>query len=238
MDVDMAEAGFSSARQTMVERQLRPWQVLDERVLAALGAVPREDFVPQARRHSAYADLAVPLGVEAGSAQHSLLPPNVCGRALQSLALRGDERVLILGDASGYLGACAARLGGRVLCLEADPQLAAAMAARFAALGIDAAEARHGDALRDGLPVVEEGDGDDCWDAVLVAATLAEAPGDWLARLAGGGRLFAILGDPRAAVMTATLISRVGQRDWRREGLFETRAPALQAGPAKVEFCF
>ncbi len=238
----MADADFSSARQTMVERQLRPWQVLDERVLAALGAVPREDFVPPAWRHSAYADLAVPLAGEAGGGQHSLLPPNVCGRALQSLALRGDERVLILGDASGYLGACAAQLAQRVLCLQADAQRVELIAARFAALGIDNARARCGDVLADGLPAADVAAASDCdsdgWQAMLVAASLSDVPAQWLAQLAVGGRLFAILGDPRAAVMTATLVSRVGQCDWRREGLFETRAPALRTLPAAVEFCF
>ena len=96
---------FTQARAAMVEQQVRPWEVLDPRVLATIGAVPREDYVPAAQRELAYADLSLPLGEGA-----VMLKPVVEGRLLQALALEPGDEVLEIGTGSGYLTACLAQL--------------------------------------------------------------------------------------------------------------------------------
>src|SRR6516225_7232318 len=90
-----------SVREQMLEQQVRAWDVLDERVLDAMRAVPRELFVPPAQRFRAYVDAEVPLA----QGQH-LLRPSVSGRILQALLPRADEAALEIGAGSGFLTAC------------------------------------------------------------------------------------------------------------------------------------
>src|SRR5580698_2301829 len=119
-----AQSGLSSmqmqfAREQMIEQQLRAWDVLDNRVLDTLRAIPRERFVPEAWRELAFADceIALPGGKR-------MLRPMIVGRILQELSLRGGEEVLEVGTGSGYLSACLSRLGGRVRSLELHAELA------------------------------------------------------------------------------------------------------------------
>src|SRR3984893_12348319 len=92
-----------AAREQMIEQQVRPWDVLDERVLGVLRLVPRECFVPPEQRFLAFADVEISLA----HAQH-MLRPSVVGRLLQALALGGSERVLEVGSGTGYVTACLA----------------------------------------------------------------------------------------------------------------------------------
>src|SRR5690348_1705297 len=101
---------FAKAREAMVEQQVRPWDVLDTRVLEVLAQLPREAFVPEAYRALAYADLALPL--DHGQA---MLKPVVEGRILQALGLRPGDSVLEVGTGSGYLTACLGRLAREVV---------------------------------------------------------------------------------------------------------------------------
>src|SRR5215213_8034816 len=106
-------ASFAAKRTRMVERQLRARGIEDERVLAAIGAVPREEFVPEHLRRSAYADSALPIG-----AGQTISQPWVVAAICQALALRGDERVLEVGTGSGYSAAVLARLAAEVIGVE------------------------------------------------------------------------------------------------------------------------
>ena len=90
----------ADAREQMIEQQVRAWDVLDERVLAAMRAVPRELFVPESQRFLAYADAEVPLA----RGQH-MLRPSVVGRLLQALLPRDGEQVLEIGAGSGFITA-------------------------------------------------------------------------------------------------------------------------------------
>ena len=117
---------FAKARELMVEQQVRPWDVLDPRVLEVLAALPREDFVPAAHRELAYSDLELPL-----AHGERTFKPVFEGRTLQSLALDPGEDVLEIGTGCGYLTACLGRLAREVVSLERHPDLAeAARAAR------------------------------------------------------------------------------------------------------------
>jgi protein-L-isoaspartate(D-aspartate) O-methyltransferase len=121
------EPNFSEMRLAMINSQLRPNSVDDPRLLVAIDSVAREDFVPEGRRATAYADamIALPNGDRMNA-------PMVTARLIDALKLRGDERVLVAGDATGYATAVV-----RELCTEAVP--AHAEGGDFDALLIDAA---------------------------------------------------------------------------------------------------
>ncbi len=104
---------FSLARRAMIDRQLRPEAVTDPAVLAAMGAVPREDFVPEAARAFAYFDR--PIAFDDG---RSMMPPAALGRLLDELGPRPGERALIVGAASGYSAAVLDRIGLSVTAIE------------------------------------------------------------------------------------------------------------------------
>ncbi|RBC45348.1 protein-L-isoaspartate O-methyltransferase, partial [Xanthomonas oryzae pv. oryzae] len=96
---------FTQAREKMVEQQIRPWDVLDLRVLDVLARMPREAFVPEAYKTLAYVDVEIPL-----SAGYKMMKPVVEGRMLQALDLQPGEDVLEVGTGSGFATACLATL--------------------------------------------------------------------------------------------------------------------------------
>src|SRR4029453_11340053 len=115
---------FSLARLAMVDNQLRPEGVTDRAVLAAMGSVERERFVPEGARALAYFDR--PLKLAKGRA---MMPPAALGRLLSELAPQPGERALILGSGTGYSAALLRQIGLDVIALESDKALAAAAGA-------------------------------------------------------------------------------------------------------------
>src|SRR5918994_4662813 len=111
---------FAAGREAMVERQLRRRGIEDERVLAAMTAVPREVFVPEPERRRAYADSALPIGYG-----QTISQPWIVAAICQALELEGDERVLEIGTGSGYSAAVLARLAAEVITIERIEELAA-----------------------------------------------------------------------------------------------------------------
>jgi protein-L-isoaspartate(D-aspartate) O-methyltransferase len=220
-------APVERARFNMIEQQVRPWNVLDERVLQTLSELPREAFVPDAYRALAYADIDIPIGQDT-----CMLAPKVVGRMLQALQVRPRDKVLEIGSGTGYATACLARLGRRVIGVEIDPDLAEGAQERLAALNLQRVEVRTGDAMAgpvDGAP----------FDVIAVTGSLpTEEPVPMLvSQLAPGGRLFVIVGEE--PVMEARLETRVGAGgDLRREELFETSVPALKNVPEPERFTF
>lgn len=222
----MMDNSLDLARFNMIQQQVRPWDVLDERVLEAMAEVPRELFVPDAYRGLAYADIEIPLGETS-----RMLAPKVVGHLLQALAVRPEERVLEIGAGSGYLSACLSRLGASVLSLEIDQALAERARARLAAQAVERVEVRCGDGLA-GVPDAAP------FDAIALTGSLpTEAPLAMLrTQLAVGGRLFCILGTGPA--MEAVLITRVAGDRFERASLFETEIPALLNAPVPETFEF
>ncbi|NCA69146.1 MAG: protein-L-isoaspartate O-methyltransferase [Sphingobacteriia bacterium] len=203
------------ARFNMIQQQIRPWDVLDDRTLEAMSEVRRECFVPDAYQGLAYADIEIPIGQGT-----SMLTPKIVGRMLQALAVMPGERVLEIGTGTGYVTACLARMGGQVTSLEIDPDLATMARSRLLEQGFDGIDVRVADALAgpvDGGPFA----------AIAVTGSMPSAAALPMleAQLAPAGRLFCILGV--APVMEALLITRVGDRGMRRERLFETCVPTL-----------
>src|ERR1700712_5113248 len=115
---------FSTARQKMVDGQVRPSDVTDMRLLDAMVAVPREAFVPENQRALAYLDLDLAVS-ESGGAKRFLIKPVVLAKMLQAAEIMETDNVLVVGCASGYAAAVVAKLGSRVTATENDGALAA-----------------------------------------------------------------------------------------------------------------
>jgi protein-L-isoaspartate(D-aspartate) O-methyltransferase len=182
---------FSEQRAHMVEHHLRRRGISDERVLRAMGEVPREHFVPESVRRSAYNDSALPIGHE-----QTISQPWVVAAICQALHLRGDERVLEIGTGSGYSAAVLAQLAEHVVSLERVAALAETARERLGELGIENVEVVTGDGSRghpEGAP----------YDAIAVHAATPEAPHSLLAELAPDGRLVVPIAAGSADLLTA-----------------------------------
>jgi protein-L-isoaspartate(D-aspartate) O-methyltransferase len=168
---------FAGLRAAMVAKQLRARGIVDERVLAAMAAVPRERFVSERWRAAAYADRALPIGEE-----QSISQPWIVAAIAQALALGGTERVLEVGTGSGYSTAVIARLASHVVSVERHAGLARGAAGSLAALEVHNVELLVGDGSR-GVPSRAP------FDAIAVHAAAPAPPPALLAQLAEGGRL-------------------------------------------------
>jgi protein-L-isoaspartate(D-aspartate) O-methyltransferase len=220
---------LDQARFNMIEQQIRPWEVLDARVLALLDQVRREDFVPLAQRALAFADLELPLGT---SGQH-MLAPRVQARLVQDLALKPTDKVLEVGTGSGYTAALLASLAQRVVTVEIDPALAKAARANLQRAGLSNVEVREGDAAANDFALCCT---DAPYDAIVLGGSVAEVPPALLALLTKGGRLIAIVGEE--PVMRATLITRGSETDFHTTQPWDTVAPRLRQFPAPSRFRF
>jgi protein-L-isoaspartate(D-aspartate) O-methyltransferase len=216
----MTAFNFELARHNMIEQQIRPWDVLDQRVLDTLRSVPREDFVPERYRNLAFSDVAIPLG-------HGevMLKPNVEGRILQALAVQPTDHVLEVGTGGGYLTACLARLAATVVSVDIVPEFIEAARQKLKAHGLANVVLHVGDA--------SQGWGGHRYHAIAVTGSVAEVAEIWRQSLSLNGRLFIVAGQP--PVMEALLITRVGEQEWVRESLFDTELPPLRnAAPVKT----
>ena len=128
-------SGFATARQKMVDGQVRPSDVTDIRILDAMLAVPREAFVPQNQRAVAYLDLDLDVS-EGGAAKRFLIKPRVIAKMLQAAEIKDTDKVLVAGGATGYTAAVVARLAGQVTATETDPAQAAKAKEVLAQLGL------------------------------------------------------------------------------------------------------
>ena len=211
---------YAKARAAMVEQQVRPWDVLDARVLETISRVPREAFVADARRALAYADLELPIGHG-----ETMLKPVVEGRALQALKLEQGDEVLQIGTGSGYLAACLGHLARDVVSLERHADLADAARARLQAQGIANVEVVHAD--------VFAWNTERRFDAICVGGAVDTVPARFVQWLRPGGRMFIVRG--QAPAMDAVLVRREGEdvNAPRIESLFETGLAYL-AGAAPV----
>ena len=212
------------ARHNMIEQQIRPWEVIDQRVLDVLQAVPRDAFVPGGYRGLAYADIEVPMG-----RGEVMLAPKIEAKLLQALAVQPTDRVLEVGTGSGFLTACLARLGGHVVTIELHGDFTEQARARLTELGIANVEYLTGDVFTAELAGAP-------FDVIAVTGSMP-LPSDRLEGLLNdGGRLIAVVGEPPA--QEAQLVTRIREGVLRRENLFETVVPPLQNAPRPEAFVF
>ncbi len=215
---------FEQARLNMIEQQIRPAEVLDQKVLDVIAATPREDFVPLNYRNLAFVDMMIPLGEG-----QVMWTPIMEGRMLQALALRSTDAVLEVGTGSGYTAAMLAKLGRCVTTVEINPVLAQRAQQNLNRHGGRDVTLEIGDASRDwesGAP----------YNAIVIGGSLPLMPDAYKRRLKIGGRLFAIVGD--TPVMECILITRLGDNEWAQEALFETDVPTLLNAPQPQRFIF
>ncbi len=207
----------------MIEQQVRPWEVLDQSTLDLLASLPRADFVPEAYKALAYADIEVPIGHG-----QAMMRPIIEGRMLQALDLHATDKGLEIGTGSGFVTALMARTILNLTSVEIHDELSQAAAGPLQQHGVDNVTLEVGDAVRgwSGGP----------YDVVAITGSLPFLPDDFRHLLNRGGRLFVVLG--RAPVMEAVLITRVGEDEWQEETLFETELAPLVNAPQVPDFEF
>ena len=215
---------FDQARQNMVENQVRPWEVLNGRVLEVLGRVRREDFVAPAHRQIAFADLCLPIG-------HGevMMKPVVEGRVLQALDLKPEDSVLEIGTGSGFLTACLANLAAHVTSVDIHADFAAAAGQRLQAAGIGNVQLVTDEAMNSWQP-------QGTFDALVVTGAVYRIPDRFLGWLKPGGRLLVIRGE--SPVQQVMLLTHEGNGRYREESLFETDLPYLAHAEPPRRFVF
>jgi protein-L-isoaspartate(D-aspartate) O-methyltransferase len=220
-------SGFVSARQKMVDGQVRTSDVTDHRIIDAMLAVPREDFVPESKRALAYLDLDLDVS-ENAAVKRYLLKPQLTAKLLQAAGIGANDCVLIVGCATGYVAALAARLAAKVTAIETDSALVARGQAALAAGGIQnvtlkAAELVHGDPQNAPYDVIILGGATETTTEILCE------------QLKEGGRLvgvFATTRPPRALVVTRS------HGDFGTRILFDAVAPILPGFARVPAFVF
>ena len=219
----MVAFDIEQARYNMVEQQIRPWDVLDERVLDLLFSVRREEFVPREYRALAFADLEIPL-----SSNARMWTPKMEARVLQELSLTTTDRVLEIGTGSGYFTALIASQAGEVESVEIDSRLATEARARLARHQFHNTRVIEGDGAR--------GYGDGVYDVIVLTGSTPMLPESFFDQLRPEGRVFAVVGDP--PVMEARIVRRSSAGARMSTDLFETViAPLVNAAtPARFQF--
>ncbi|HET9394480.1 MAG TPA: protein-L-isoaspartate O-methyltransferase [Nitrospiraceae bacterium] len=214
---------IEAARNQMIEQQVHTWDVFDQRVLDVMREVRREMFVPAGFKEVAFADSMIPL-----PRGQTLLPPKIHGRILQSLELNPGAVALEVGTGSGYLTACLGRLCSRVRSLEIFAELADTARETLLANAVNNVAIETTDAMR----LEEIG----AYDAIAVTGSLPVYDERFQRALKIGGRLFVVVGT--APIMEAWKVTRLGEREWQRESLFETVIDPLINAPRMSQFVF
>lgn len=175
----VGQENFSAMRKAMVVSQLRPTDVSDPRVVAAMADVPREDFVPAANRAVAYADRGVSIGEG-----RSLNTPLATGLLINVADIHGEDNVLIVGAATGYAAAVVAKLAGTVTALEQSAKLVTKAKANLEGLtNVSVAKGPLAEGVKKNAP----------YDAIIVDGVVDAVSDALVAQLSDGGRLTAAI---------------------------------------------
>jgi protein-L-isoaspartate(D-aspartate) O-methyltransferase len=208
--------GFSTARQKMVDGQVRTSDVTDPRIIDAMLEIPREAFVPAKQQALAYLDLDLDVS-DGGSTRRFLIKPAVTAKMLQAAEIRGSDNVLVVGCATGYLAALVARLAGQVTATEGDSALAERAKAILGRLGFGNVTVRAA-AAADGDPANAP------YDVIVLNGATEVEPTGLYRQLKQGGRLvgvFALAWPARASIITHS------HADFGNRALFDAAAPVL-----------
>jgi protein-L-isoaspartate(D-aspartate) O-methyltransferase len=220
-------SGFSTARQKMVDGQVRPSDVTDFRIIDAMLAVPREAFVPPNQRALAYLDLDLDVS-EGGAAKRFLIKPVVTAKMLQAAEIGPADNVMVVGCASGYAAALVAKIASRVTATEADPALCARAKDALAGLGagnVAVQTAAAADGYAENAP----------YDVIFLNGATGIIPEGLYRQLRDGGRLvgvFAMTQPQRAMIVTCS------QGDFGNRALFDAAVPVLPGLEPTPTFVF
>ncbi len=211
-------------RYNMVEQQVRPWDVLDDRVLQTLETIPRDKYVPAQYLNLAYADTAIPL-----NDSQNMMHPILEGRILQLLDIQPEDTVLEIGTGSGYFTACLANLACHVESVEIDEALAKQAAQTLLEQGVFNIDLR----CANGLELANK---NKKYNHIIFTGAINEVPQAFKEALATNGKIFVV--DGAAPAMTAHVITRTGDKKWSDETVFETVLTPLVHGEQKPVFTF
>jgi protein-L-isoaspartate(D-aspartate) O-methyltransferase len=219
-----AMSGYEAARANMIERQLQPNKITDERVINAFAGIRRELFVPERLRAIAYSDGDLPLGNG-----RYLMAPMVAARLLQALEIGRSDNALVIGAGVGYEAALIAMLARSVVAIEPDAELARQARAALVEHRIAS------------VNLIEESQGQpgrsrSAYDVILFAGAVAEVPADVSGQLAEGGRLAAIV-KSGGGIGQARLVTRTGGILAAR-AMFDAATPLLPQFAPKPAFVF
>jgi protein-L-isoaspartate(D-aspartate) O-methyltransferase len=207
---------FSTARQKMVDGQVRPSDVTDLRIIDAMLAVPREDFIPASQRALAYLDIDLDISAP-GAAKRFLIKPVVLARMLQAADIKPTDNVLVVGCATGYSAAVVAQLAARVTATEGDPALVAKARDCLTKLGsanVHCAPAMAADGYAANGP----------YDVIVLVGATEIVPTGLYQQLVPGGRLLGVfaMSLPQRAMMVTHSHDDFGSR-----ALFDAAVPVL-----------
>lgn len=213
---------LEQARFFMVEQQIRPWDVLDQKVLDLFMSIPRHDFVAEEQVNLAYSDIELPL-----PHGQNMLHPRVEARMLQALDIDEKETALEIGTGSGFGTALLASLAKEVTTVELHKGLQEVAKQRlehFANISYQV-----GNAIKDWNDRQQ-------YDAIMITGSVAEVPQRYLEKLKLGGRLVVTTGTEPA--MITQLYTRISNDEWDKEDLFETVMTPLVDAESKDRFTF
>ncbi len=218
----MSSLNIEQARYNMIEQQVRPWDVLDQRVLDLLAQVPREEFVPKAYRNLAFADINIPLAHD-----QIMMSPKMEGRLLQALRLNPNDTVLEIGTGSGYFTALLAKLAKHVESVDIFADFTQEAQAKLTTFNINNVYLQTGDAINGWNKEVR-------YDVIVLTGSVPSLKPHFQEQLNEGGCLFAIVGEE--PVMQAQLMTRISATETNLEILFETVLPPLLGAPSTESF--
>jgi len=219
-------SGFSTARQKMVDGQVRTNDVTDRRILDAMFMVPRETFVPASRQALAYLDLD--LDVSEGGPKRFLIKPQLTGKLLQAAEIGEGDNVLVVGCATGYLAALTAKLARQVTATESDSALVAKANEAFATLGIANVTCKAA-SCAEGDPAAAP------YDVILLNGATEVTPDGLFGQLREGGRLVGVSAESRPS--RAMIVTRT-HGEFGHRPLFDAAAPVLPGLERAAAFVF
>ncbi|HWW48995.1 MAG TPA: protein-L-isoaspartate O-methyltransferase [Xanthobacteraceae bacterium] len=222
-------SSFAAARQKMVDGQIRPADVTDIRIIGAMLATPREAFLPEPLRAMAYLDLNVELPVtKPGAAPRYLISPVVIARLLQAASVTATDNVLVVGCATGYTAAIAAKLAGSVVATESDAALVAQAREALAAVGCGHVQVEQAEPA-DGFIGAAQ------YDVIIFDGATEVVPTKLYDQLGEGGRLAGVFATQSPA--RAMLVTR-SQDDFGSRVLFDISTPVLPGMNRAAQFVF
>ena len=214
---------FAAARKTMVENQLRTYDILDYDTLEVMGRIPREKFVPEGREPMAYLDQSIDLG-----AGRALMTPMVFGRLLQALSVRKTDKVLDIAGSTGYSTAAFAMLAHEVVLLDEDEASLDRARANLAEHGLSNVRIIKGE-------IAEGHAAEGPYDVIFINGSIAVEPSAVLAQLSDGGRLGAVVDFGRSG---RGMIYRKSGGHVTASRVIDAEARPLSAFQRPVEFKF
>jgi protein-L-isoaspartate(D-aspartate) O-methyltransferase len=221
-------------RRTMIDCQIRTFDVTDQRVLARMLEVPREHFLPAEQAELAYSDLALQLRPAGGGGERrTLLPPLVLARLIQGARVRPADSVLDVAPGTGYSSALLAGLAGRVVALESERPLYEELLSNVGALGLANVQTILG-------PLAEGAPAEAPFDLIFINGTVEANLDALFDQLKDGGRLLALSrlpGDPTGRAGKAVRYDKFGGATGYRL-LFDASAPVLDAFRKSRQFTF